>query len=745
MKKNPDAGDFRAAFIKIISPIISQVRRGPAIAVVLSFLISVAFIMANMHGVQIVDPGEFEAGRVADRDVAADRVVSYIDEESTVRQRDAQVKLVPAVFRYSHSATGEMRRSYQHFRDFSEDLLAKGITGEDFMAALQAEDGGYAAFFPAGMLEAFSSDSDPLKILEYAAALLEPVLEEGIFSIVPEEIEPYNPEMAELVRQNSQDVRRERLFYDQIVTRDEAADLISRYILPDAHFADSARVAGVMLLPFITENIFFSLDDTLRRIDEVRSSVAPVMKQVDRGSMVIRKGFIVTEDNMKALAALINARPGSDLRTVWGILLLLLLLCVLLIILAGPPVIGRKLTDAEIYLVSVLAALYLGGAAIAKNFSFNTEFLPVSLVLPTALVMMLPSILINVRMAMVLALVLPLGAFFSGSFDMPAYTFALVSGVAAAFALQKAEKRMDLIRAGLIIAGANCISLIAILLVHRAPGGVYPGTLFWAAFNGVASGMLVLGFLPPLEHALNAATTFRLIELSDLNSPILKGLFSAAPGTYSHSLMVANLAEAAAQEIGANPLLARVGAYYHDIGKMENPDYFVENQTVYNKHDDLSPRLSATVIRSHVKIGLEKGRSLGLPREVMDVIGEHHGNSVITWFYNEALKREGQANMEDFSYPGNPPRSRESAVVMLADTVEAAVRTLKKPTAAKMEKFIQELINAKVEHGQLTNSELTFRDLETIKNAFVRVLAGHYHSRIEYPKLVENETKEAAV
>jgi putative nucleotidyltransferase with HDIG domain len=328
---------------------------------------------------------------------------------------------------------------------------------------------------------------------------------------------------------------------------------------------------------------------------------------------------------------------------------------------------------------------------------------------------------------------------------MPAYTFALVSGVAAAFALQKAEKRMDLVRAGLIIAGANCVSLIAILLVHRAPAGEYPGTLFWAAFNGVASGMLVLGFLPPLEHALNAATTFRLIELSDLNSPILKGLFSAAPGTYSHSLMVANLAEAAAQEIGANPLLARVGAYYHDIGKMENPDYFVENQTVYNKHDDLSPRLSATVIRSHVKIGLEKGRSLGLPREVMEIIGEHHGNSVITWFYNEALKREGQVNMEDFSYPGNPPRSRESAVVMLSDTTEAAVRTLKKPTAAKMEKFIQELIDAKVEHGQLTNSELTFRDLETIKNAFVRVLVGHYHSRIVYPKLVENEPKEAAV
>jgi putative nucleotidyltransferase with HDIG domain len=174
---------------------------------------------------------------------------------------------------------------------------------------------------------------------------------------------------------------------------------------------------------------------------------------------------------------------------------------------------------------------------------------------------------------------------------------------------------------------------------------------------------------------------------------------------------------------------------------MEQPSYFVENQTSYNKHTDISPRLSATVIRSHVKLGIEKARSLGLPQSVIDIIAEHHGNSVITWFYNEALKREGQVNMEDFTYPGTPPRSRESAVVMLADVTEAAVRTLKKPTAAKLEKYIQELFDAKVEHGQLARSELTFRDLETIKQSFVKVLAGYYHSRIEYPKLPAEAVK----
>jgi putative nucleotidyltransferase with HDIG domain len=401
------------------------------------------------------------------------------------------------------------------------------------------------------------------------------------------------------------------------------------------------------------------------------------------------------------------------------------------------------LKPAEIYLLCITAAAYIIAAVFVRGLAVDEDY-PTALFLPTALAVMLPAILIGPRPALAMALALPLAAFLSGAFDNVSYILALTSAVAAVYALRGTERRIDLLKAGLIIAAANAVAALAALLIRRVSLGTYPPVLLWAAFNGVASGMLALGFLPLLEHALNSVTSFRLVELSDLNSPILKRLFSVAPGTYSHSLMVATLAEAACQEIGANPLLARVGAYYHDIGKMDNPDYFVENQTVYNKHEDIAPRLSATVIRSHVKLGVEKARSLGLPKEVTDIIAEHHGNSVISWFYHEALKRENTeshsksvVNMEDFSYPGSPPRSRESAVVMLADVTEAAVRTLKRPSTSRLEKFIQELIMSKFEHGQLSESELTFRDLETIKKAFVRVLAGHYHARIEYPKMAK--------
>ncbi|HPM73300.1 MAG TPA: HDIG domain-containing protein, partial [Spirochaetales bacterium] len=262
-------------------------------------------------------------------------------------------------------------------------------------------------------------------------------------------------------------------------------------------------------------------------------------------------------------------------------------------------------------------------------------------------------------------------------------------------------------------------------------------TAFWSAVNGFLCGVLALSFLPVLEHMLNAPTVFRLQELSDLNAPALKRLLSVAPGTYSHSVTVAHLAESACREIGADALLARVGAYYHDIGKIEKPEYFIENQSGYNKHDEINPRLSATVLRGHVKFGLERADALRLPESVKAIIAEHHGTSLISYFFAQAQKESMEASSEEYRYPGPLPSSKEAAVVMLADCVEAASRTLKRPTIGRLEQFVKELVMDRFGNGQLSMSALTFRDLELIMNSFVRVLSGHFHSRIEYPKTKE--------
>ena len=719
---------------------LPKFRFGPALASLLAFLLSSAAILwgsLRADSAETDGHAEFELSQVADRDVFAEHAVSYVDEEATRLRIEAEERLVPAVFVYSPSATGVCRSAWRRFADLSRSIFAQGSSAGAYKLAIQAELPGA---FHGDTLDALFRDPARDLILDSAQESLDRLLETGIAAMPQIGLEMFNPDVVELYSSKDGRVDRERIPYDRLVTYNDADSALMRSIAGGSYPASFASLALPLLKPFITENVFFSPQETSLRLAETRAQVRPVMKYIEEGERVVRKGFIIGETDLARLRALIESRPGYDPRPAIGAILILLLLYAFLVFMGGKRTIGRLLAPAEVCLLAILATLYIAGAVALRAAALPGHYFG-ALMLPTALVIMLPAILVGPGLAAILALALPMGAFIAGAFDTSSLVFALSSGIMASYVLQNAKRRMDLIRAGFMLAGLHVFTATGLLLLQRLSLSVYPSSLLLAAVNGIASGMLVLGFLPVLEQALNAPTTFRLIELSDLNSPILKRLFTVAPGTYSHSVMVANLAESACQEIGANSLLARVGAYYHDIGKIDQPDYFVENQTAYNKHDDIPPRLSATVIRSHVKLGLDKARLLGLPREVMDIIAEHHGNSVISWFYNEALKREAldangksPVNMEDFSYPGNPPRSRESAVVMLADVTEAAARTLKKPTAARLEKFIHELFLSKFDAGQLWDSDLTFRELQTIESSFVRVLAGHYHSRIEYPK-----------
>jgi putative nucleotidyltransferase with HDIG domain len=312
----------------------------------------------------------------------------------------------------------------------------------------------------------------------------------------------------------------------------------------------------------------------------------------------------------------------------------------------------------------------------------------------------------------------------------------LAAGIGGTIAVRNRESRMGLLRAGPRLAVVLVLGVLLSGTITRVPFRELLSMSVWAAANGLITGVLSLAFLPLLEHVLNTATTFRLIELSDLNVPILKRMRLQAPGTFIHSQNVAHLSEAACDSIGADGLLARVGAYYHDIGKVDQARFFVENQTGDNRHDDLKATLSVAIIKSHVRIGMEKGRELRLPDEVLAFIEQHHGTSVIRYFYDRAVKEKGpdSAVPEDYSYAGPRPMSREAAIVMLADSAEAATRTLKKPTAAKLEKFVWDLIMDRFQTGELNNCDLTLRDLESVKESFVHVLTGHFHSRIEYPR-----------
>jgi putative nucleotidyltransferase with HDIG domain len=315
---------------------------------------------------------------------------------------------------------------------------------------------------------------------------------------------------------------------------------------------------------------------------------------------------------------------------------------------------------------------------------------------------------------------------------------ALAGGLISIFSIRNATQRSSLTRAGLLIAAVNVLSIIALGLIHRNPTDLMFRNSMWGVLNGFISSILTLGILPFLETFFDISSSFRLMELTNPNQPLLKQLLVEAPGTYHHSVVVGNLAEAATEEIGGNSLLARVGAYYHDIGKLKRPYFFAENQEAYkNIHDDLEPSLSALVIASHVKDGIELARKYRLPKSIVDIINQHHGTGIISYFYHRALQgnvdKSGEVDEESYRYSGPKPQSKEAGVILLADMLEAEARTLNNPTASRIKSLTQNVINKNLVNGQLDDCNLTLRELNKIKDVFSRILTGMFHNRVEYP------------
>ena len=454
---------------------------------------------------------------------------------------------------------------------------------------------------------------------------------------------------------------------------------------------------------------------------------------ITKGEKIIKKGFPITEENYAKLKKMATSPLYIDYRAFANSELFIFLLAIMWYLLFSFVEFGRKVLFKECLLHVILFAIVYFVTAFGGKLSLFSSAYSICIIIPTSICIMLVTILYGNLSAVLLSFIISLGVLNASGWQIPTCLFTLASALSSTVIVRKIERRIDLVVAGIIMALFEVVFILLLQVIFNEAISSIAPLLFGVAINGFISGILTLGLLTPLETILNTASVFRLMDLSDNNTPIFKQMQIQANGTYNHSMMVAQLAESACREINANPILARVGGYYHDIGKIEQSEYFVENQlNMQNKHNDINPTLSASVIKSHVRKGIEKGHQLHLPQAVIDIIAEHHGNSIITYFYNEATKKDATLSPEDFAYPGNPPSSKESGVVMLADIVEAACHTLDNPTSGRLEKFISNLISQKIEHGQLDNCELTFSDIAKIKNSFVNLLTGYYHNRIKY-------------
>jgi len=366
--------------------------------------------------------------------------------------------------------------------------------------------------------------------------------------------------------------------------------------------------------------------------------------------------------------------------------------------------------------------------------------------IPVASGAMLVALLFDFHTALVFSFVTSLlMGLWQGS---PAFaTYSFVGSLAAAFGMMKFKKRTAILQGGLYVLGANLAALATLLLYS---GQIFSTTALVSMGFAIVSALLVVAIvslaLPILENLFKVTTDISLLELLDLDHPLMKNLMISAPGTYHHSIIVGNLVEACAEAVGVNPLLARVGAYYHDIGKAKMPEYFIENQASgVSKHERLTPHMSSMILTSHVKEGVDLALHHKLPEEVVDIIQQHHGNSVITYFFEKAKEQPSVSELsaDEYKYPGPRPQTRTAALIMMADAVEATSRVLNEPTPARINALVDKVINHIFLAGQLDECELTLKDIYVIKDRFTRILTGILHKRVDYPGFDFNEGKGA--
>ncbi len=520
------------------------------------------------------------------------------------------------------------------------------------------------------------------------------------------------------------------------------------YNLLKQYYADGTpelELANVLVPVIVKPNLIYDEALTQERKNRAVHEVPPTRGFVYKNQIIVEANEIVTEDiyrKLQSLAVALKERatlrdPVQKFRFTTGKFIFALSVLVIWVLFTyyykRPLLNDNKLLGllTIIFVIQFLFILLIGNILHWHHYS-----------IPIILAPMLISMLLDARISFVSTVVLALvvGAYRGNDFTFG--VMALIVGTIALYSVQKIRNRGQMFRAILLVIVAYFFVKLGFGFLYFEPAHqIFTAFAFYLLPNAILTPTAVFLLIGIFEKLFDVTTDITLLELSDLNHPLLKRLSVEAPGTFHHSIIVGNLAEAAAEKIGANALLARVGSYYHDVGKMLKPEYFVENQVgTENKHESLSPHMSTLILINHVKAGLELAEKYRLPGAVKRFIPEHHGTSLITYFYHKALEVMDPAEVreDDFRYPGPKPQSKETAIVMLADTVEAASRTLENPTPQRIRNLVNTLVEKKIQEGQLDDSDLTLKEINRIKEAFVLILMGIHHLRIEYPK--EEET-----
>ena len=501
-------------------------------------------------------------------------------------------------------------------------------------------------------------------------------------------------------------------------------------------------IAQRLLVPNITLNS----RETETRKQKAAAEIQPIFYKIKAGEMLLREGERVSEHQLLKLKAYQAQTKTEEVlaKSVGAAIIILCLLVGLFVLHRGSFANIQGGLNKNLLFVGTMLLLFVFAAKISASLAESLAAgapvpIPARAIfygIPLASGAMTICLFMGLKIAIPFAIITAFctATIFHGRFDT--FIYFLLNNALAAYWVQDCRERKVFIHAGLKLGLLNIVLAIASEVYTGNLSGVeIMWSVAFAFAGGVGTGITTLGLAPMMELGFGYATDITLMELANLDRPILRRLMIEAPGTYHHSMIVGNMVEAAAAEIGANPLLAKVCGYYHDIGKIKKPLYFIENQTDgVNRHDKLAPSMSSLILIAHVKNGVEIARQNKLGQQIIDTIQQHHGKSLIRYFYEKARQQKGEAavKIEDFRYPGPLPQTREAGLVMLADVVEAASRTLENPTASRIQRLAQDLFNKIFSDGQLDNCELTLKDLHKIARSYYKILTGIHHHRIEY-------------
>ncbi|MBR5319267.1 MAG: HDIG domain-containing protein [Peptococcaceae bacterium] len=651
----------------------------------------------------------WEVGRVSSQDVQADRYLTFVDEQGTLDRQQEALESFQDIYKidlekFNSITITDISDSFAKLEEIAVDSQTdEEATTVDKIAQLH------------DVFEFTLGADEWAALANLSEADIQWLYERGIDYAINV--------MSKGVAQADLEGAREKIV--QSISND-------KYITGAEEKFLLAVINNVNLYP----TYVLDAEATAEKKSEILATVEPEKITVQKGELVVRKGEILTERQSTILQQLGYSQSASPGLVVLGLAILaaIMMLVVRAFMMHFTPKIYRDEKQIVLLMLLTVSTIFLYDLFLSLTLSSIAErAAQVGYLIPVAMGTMLITILLDVRLGIVADLMF---AVFVGLYtENPSFAVvALIGGLAGSLGVATLGQRSDISRAALSISAINACAIIALGMVQNQTPDVVAFGVVFGVFNGLISSIFTMGVLPYLENMFGITTSIKLLELANPNQPLLKKLMTEAPGTYHHCILVGNLGEAAAEAIGANGLEVRLGAYYHDIGKLKRPYFFAENQfSGHNPHDTITPQLSTLIITSHVKDGIEMAKEAKLPPVIIQMIAQHHGDSLVSYFYAKAKEADPQVKERDFRYEQPKPQTKEAAILMMADTVEAAVRSKKNATPGQIEGFIRTLIKGKLNDGQFDECELTFRDLDQIATAFTRVINGIYHKRIEYP------------